>query len=110
MVGDLYSSKANHKRCAEKLALEHEVCVLRDNSKSHDKDVKELRAEGSRQSDHYNELFSAHRTSLEEVQMLRYQVIVHRSGIQMESVGGWLGVRTATTRDLYSAQGLDSSR
>ena len=40
----------------KKLALENEVRVLRDNLKSRDKDVEELKAEASRQSDGYNEL------------------------------------------------------
>ena len=56
-----------NKRSTEKLALEHEVRVLRGNLKSRDKNEEELRAEISRQSDRYNDLWSAHRTSLEEV-------------------------------------------
>ena len=50
--------------------LKHEVCMLRDNLESHDKDVEELRAEASHQSDHYNKLWSAHWMLLEELQML----------------------------------------
>ena len=72
------------------LALEHEVRVLRGNLKSHDKNVEELRAKISRQSDCYNNFWSAHGTSLEETQMLCSQVIVLRSSVRVESTGGWL--------------------
>ena len=71
----------------KKLALENEVRLLRDNLKSHDKGVEEFRAEASCQSDCFNELWSAHGTLLEEVQMLRSQVIALRSGFRVESVG-----------------------
>ena len=75
--------------CVEKLALKHEIRVLRDNLESCGKDVEELRVEVSRQSDHYNDLWSAHGTSLEEVQMLRSQVIDLRLGVRVENVRGW---------------------
>ena len=51
---------------AEKLALKHEICVLKNNLKNQDKDVEELRAEDSRQSDYYDELWKAHEVLLEE--------------------------------------------
>ena len=53
------------------------------------KDVEELRAEVSHQSNHYKEL-CAHGTSLEEVQMLCSQVIALKSDVKVESAGGWL--------------------
>jgi len=78
------------KGCSEKLALEHKACVLQGNLKSRDKDVEELRAEISRQSDRYNNLWLVHGTLLEEVQTLRSEIIALRSGLQVESIGGWL--------------------
>ena len=78
------------KGCAEELVLKHEVRVLRDNLENRDKGV-ELRAEASRQSDHYNKLWSAHRTLLEKAQTLHSQVIALRSGVQVESARGWIG-------------------
>jgi len=44
-----------NKGCVEKLALKHEVQMLKNNLKNCEKDV-ELRAEASRQSQHYDEL------------------------------------------------------
>ena len=73
--------------CSEKLALEHEVCVLRCNLKNRDKNVKELRTEVSRQSDRYNDLWLVHGTSLEEVQNLSSEVIALRSDVREESAG-----------------------
>ena len=55
------------KGCAEKLALEHEVCVLRGNLEGRDKNVEQLRPAISHQSDHYNDLWSTPGTSLKEV-------------------------------------------
>ena len=48
------------KGCEEKLALKHEVRVLRNNLENHDKDVEELKTEASHQSDCYNELWGTH--------------------------------------------------
>ena len=48
------------KGCSQKLALEREVRVLWGNLEGRDKDVKELRAEISRQSDCHNDLGLAH--------------------------------------------------
>ena len=50
----------------EQLALKHEVRVLKNNLENHEKDVKELMAEPSRQSEHYDELWKAHWVLLEE--------------------------------------------
>ena len=76
--------------CSEKLALEHEVRVLRGNLESRDKNMEELRAEISRQLHRYNDLWCVHGTSL-EVQTLRSEVIALRYGVQVESAGRWLG-------------------
>ena len=50
-----------------------------------------MRVEVSRQSDRYNDLWSAYRISLEEVQTLRSKVIALRSCVRVESAGRWLG-------------------
>ena len=84
--------------CSEKLALEHEIRVLRGSLESRDKDVEELRSEVSCQSDHYDDLWLAHRISLKEAQKLSSEVIALRSGVQVESTRGWLGARTGTPR------------
>ena len=55
----------------KKLTLKHEVHVLKSNIKNQDKDVKELKVEGSHQSDHYDELWRAHEVLLEVTQKLR---------------------------------------
>ena len=75
----------------EKLTPKHEVRVLRNNLKNHDKDVEELEVEALRQSDRYNELRSTHRMLFEVVQALRSQVIVLRSGGRVESIRGSFG-------------------
>ena len=49
--------------CLEKLPLEREVRVLRGNFESRDKDVKELRAKISHQSNRYNDLWLVHMMS-----------------------------------------------
>ena len=49
----------------EKLALKHEVHLLKNNLKNRDKNV-ELRAEGSCQSNHYDELWKTHEALLKE--------------------------------------------
>ena len=87
---------------------QHEVRVLRGNLKGMTKNVEELRAEISHQSDRYNDLWFVHGTSLEEVQKLRSEVIALRSGVRVESVGGWLGARTGTPRVLASSPGSGS--
>jgi len=60
--------------------------VLRGNLESLDKDVEELRAELSRQSNRYNDLWHVHGTSLEEVQKLRSEIITLKYDVQVESV------------------------
>jgi len=79
------------KRCVEKLALMHKVRVLKNNLGNREKDVEELRAEASRQSDRYDELWRAHGVLLEEAQKLRSQVIILNLGVRVESAGDWLG-------------------
>ena len=56
----------------EKLALMHEVWVLKNNLGHHEKDIEELRAEASRQSDRYDELWRAHGVLLKKAQKLCY--------------------------------------
>ena len=46
--------------------LKYEVRVLKNNLTNRDKDVEELRAEDSRQSDRYDELQKAHEALHEE--------------------------------------------
>jgi len=75
------------------------------NLESRDKDVEELRAEVSCQSDCYNDLSLVHETSLEEAQKLRSDVIALRSGIRVESAEGWLEARTGTLRVLAPSPG-----
>ena len=65
--------------------------MLRGNLKSRDKDVEELRAKISHQSDRYNDLWLVQETSIEEAQKLHFGVIALRSGIQVNSARGWLG-------------------
>jgi len=74
--------------------------VLRGNLESHDKDVEELKVEISRQSDHDNNLWLVHETSLEEVQKIRPEVIALRSDVQVKSTREWLGARTGAPRVL----------
>ena len=51
---------------AEKLILKHEVQVLRNNLENHEKDVEELRARASHQSEHYDKFWRAYGARLEE--------------------------------------------
>ena len=62
--------------------------------------MEELRAEASRQLDRYNELWSTHRTLLEEAQTLRSQVIALKSGSRGRVSEDGSGARTVTPRDL----------
>ena len=95
--------------CSEKLALEREVRVLRGNLESRDKNVEELRDKISRQLDHYNDLWLVHGMSLEEAQKLHSEVITLRSGVRVESTGGWLGVKTRNPRVLAHGPGVGLS-
>ena len=70
------------------MVLKHEVRMLRNNLENHDKYVEKLRAEGSRLSYHYKELWSDYGTLLEEAQTVRSQVIALRSGSRVESTRG----------------------
>ena len=79
-VGDLFASEQIDKGRVEKLALTHEVWVLKNNLGNHEKD-EELRVEASRQSDRYDELWRAHGVLLEEAQKLRLQAIILSSEI-----------------------------
>ena len=79
------------KGCVEQLALKHEVWVLKNNLENHEKDVEELRAEVSHQSERYDEFWSAHGVLLEEAQTLRSQVTTLSSGGRVEITRGWLG-------------------
>jgi len=65
--------------------------MLKNNLGNREKDVEELRAEASRQSDRYDELWRAHGVLLEEAQKLRSQVIILNLGVRVESAGDWLG-------------------
>ena len=55
------------KEHAKKLALKHNVRVIRNNLVNRDKDLEKLRAEASRQSERYDDLWKAHGVLLEEV-------------------------------------------
>jgi len=56
-----------YKEHMEKLALKHDVRVLRNNLDNRDKDVKALKAEASRRLDHCDDLWKAHMVLLKEV-------------------------------------------
>jgi len=55
-----------------------------------------MRAEASHQSKRYYKLWSAHGEVLEEVQILRSQVMIVSSSGRVDNAGGWL---ESTSRD-----------
>jgi len=65
--------------------------MLWDNLERRDNNAEELRPEISHQSDHYNNLWLLHGTSMEEAQKLRSEIMALRSGIHVDSARGWLG-------------------
>ena len=56
-----------------------------------DKDVEELRAENSRQSDRYDELWKAYDALFSKTQKMRSRIIFLSPGSPAEGYEGWLG-------------------
>ena len=78
-----------NKGCIDKLTLKHEVQVLNNNLENREKNVEELRAKASRQSEHYDEIWRVHWVLFEEAQNLHSLVIILSSGGMVESAGRW---------------------